>query len=82
MNLQDIIENLANRADDFLADAANAKEARTTIGEVLAKEYPKLGGVERQKVAIAVVGILEEEGFFDGGRKGDSFDEEAASADE
>jgi len=82
MNLQDIIENLANRADDFLADAANAKEARASIGEVLAKEYPKLGGVDRQKVTSALMGILEEEGFFEGGRKGDSYGEDAADSDE
>jgi len=82
MNLQDIIENLANRADDFLADAANAKEARTTIGEVLSKEYPKLGGVERQKVVNAVMGILEEEAFFEGARKGDSYGEDAEASDE
>lgn len=64
MNLQSIIEDLANRADDLLADVRDRKEARTAIGEVLAREQPKLNGVDRQKVSAAVMEILEEEEFF------------------
>ena len=65
MNLQSIIEDLANRADELLADVRDRKEARSTLADILAKDYPKLRGFESQKVVSTLMEILEEEEFFD-----------------
>lgn len=65
MNLQSIIENLADRADELLVDVKTRKEAQSAIGEILTQEQPKMNGVDRQKVTAAVVEILDEEGFFE-----------------
>jgi len=62
--LQSIIDSLADQADDLLVDAENRKEARTAIGDALASEYPKLNGVDRQKVIDGVMQILDQEDFF------------------
>ncbi len=82
MNLQSIIDDLASSADDYLAYVTNRKEARESIGEVLTKRYPKLNGIERQKVLVAVMGILEEEGFFESSQRGDSWSDGEDSDDE
>ena len=82
-NLQGIIDSLADQADDLLADASNRKEARTALTDALAAQHPKLNGIERQKITDAVMGILEEEEFFDTAAGGDEFDEEGdGEADE
>lgn len=65
MNLQSIIANLAGRADELLADARDRKEARVMLGEVLAREQPKMTAIDRQKTTVTVLDILEEEGFFE-----------------
>jgi hypothetical protein len=83
MNLQGIIDSIADQADELLADASNRKEARTSIGEVLNSRYPRLGGIERQKVTDEVMSILEEEDFFEGSAGDDEFaDSDAEESDE
>lgn len=82
MNLQPIIAALADEADELLSDAANQKEARQVLSETLEARYPKLSQSDRQKVVGAVLEILEEEGFFDEGRGGDSWSEGGEEAEE
>ncbi len=78
MDLSSIIDEIASQADDFLARAANRKEARAGIDELVNTDYPRLSPVDRKKVAEGVMAILENEGFFEfdhpgsaGGEPGD-----------
>lgn len=82
MNLKEIVDSVAGRADDFLADAANAKEARNAIGELLGAEFPKLSGSDRLKITDSVIAILLEEGFFEGTQRGGDWDDASDSPDE
>ena len=65
MDLNEIADEIAGQADDFLAGADNRREARAGIDELINADYPQLSPAERQKVAAAVMVILDEEGFFD-----------------
>ena len=81
MDLRSIIDGIASQADDFLAGAANRKEARAGIDELINADYPRLSAAERKKVAEDVMAILDNEGFFEfgssGGSRGTSDDESA-----
>jgi hypothetical protein len=81
MDLPSIIDEIASQADDFLDGAANRKEARAGIDELLNADYPQLSPAERKKVAEGVLAILENEGFFEfgasGGSRGQTGDESA-----
>ena len=74
MNLRAIIDDIAGRADDFLAGADSRKEARAGVDELINADYPQLGPAERRQAAEAVMAILEKEGFFDFGPAGDESD--------
>lgn len=80
MNLRDIIDNIASQADDFLAGASSRAEARAGVDELINADYFELSPAERKAVAEGVMGILDEEGFFDataaGGTDDDDDDEE------
>lgn len=67
MDLQSIIDEIASQADAFLAGAANRREARAGIAELINADYPRLLPAEREQVARAVMSILEQEGFFESG---------------
>lgn len=82
MNLQPIIAELADQADELLADAAHQKEAKQVLSDTLTERYPKLPAGDRQKVIGAVIEILEEEGFFEEGRNGDSWSEGGEDSEE
>jgi hypothetical protein len=79
MDLRSIIEEIAIQADDFLAGAANRKEARAGIDESINADHPQLGPGDRQKIAEGVMATLEDEGFFEfpnpGGSGGAAGDE-------
>ncbi len=75
MNIQSIIEDLAGKADEILVDAPNRKEAKLAFADALSARYPKLNGVDRQKVITGVMGILEEEEFFASAGSRDSWSE-------
>ena len=68
MDLPSIIDEIAGRADDFLAGAANRREARAGIAELLNADYPRLKPADRKKVEESVMAILEDEGFFESAR--------------
>jgi hypothetical protein len=65
MNLRRITDEIARQADDFLAGAANRREARAGIAELITADFPQLAPADREKVTAAVMAILEAEGFFD-----------------
>jgi hypothetical protein len=79
MDLRSIIEEIASQADDFPAGAANRKEARAGIDELINADHPRLSPGDRQKIAEGVMPILENEGFLEfthpGGSGGASGDE-------
>jgi len=70
MNLRGLIDEIASRADDFLAGAASRKEARAGVDELINADYPRLSPAERRQVAEGVMAILENEGFFEFGSGG------------
>jgi hypothetical protein len=65
MDLGSVIDEIASQADDFLASAANRREARAGIDELVNTVYPRLSPGDRKKVAEGVMAILEQEGFFE-----------------
>jgi hypothetical protein len=75
-NLPLIIGDLAERADDYLAGAADRKQGRAGIEEALTIDYPGLAAADRAAVVQAVMAILEEEDFFGTEYVGDAFAEE------
>lgn len=74
-DLHTVIDDIANRADEFLAGVKNRPEARAGIEELLTIDYPDIVGKERTAVVNGVMGILENEDFFGSEFVGDSFAE-------
>lgn len=66
MDLREIIDDIANQADDFLAYAADRREARAAIAELIATSYPDLSEKTRHVALDGVMHILEDEEFFAG----------------
>lgn len=65
MNLNEIIDDIASQADDFLSGVSSRDQARAGIAELLASDHPGLSPSDRKRVADGVMEILEDEGFFD-----------------
>ena len=65
MDLSSIIDEIASQADDFLASAANRREARAGIDELVNTDYPRLSPGDHKKVVEGVMAILEQEGFLE-----------------
>lgn len=83
MNLNAIIDEVADGADDFLAGASNRSEARAGIAELLNADYPQLSQAEKSQVTDGVMAILESEDFFVGiGSGGSKDDDELDAADD
>jgi len=84
MNLNAIIDKVADGADDFLAGASNRSEARAGIAELLNADYPQLSQEDKTRVTEGVMAILEDEDFFVGigSGGGDEDDEEQDAADD
>ncbi len=76
--LIEIIDKIADDADDLLADAANRAQAKAVVEEVLSSQHPKLSPADRAKVVSGVIAILEKEGFFEGSGGDNIWDEEVA----
>jgi len=72
MDTEQIINAIADEADDFLATAPSAKDARTVVREYLAANYPGLSENETAEVMKGLFAILNEEGFFDGDGPGEA----------
>lgn len=63
-DLRPIIDEIADQADDFLADALDRAQAKAGIAELLTMDYPSLDANERAAVIAGVMKVLEEEDFF------------------
>jgi hypothetical protein len=81
MEIPAIIEDLASRADDFLVERSDRKDARAAIAALLADEQPQLAVKDRQRVINGVMAILEEEDFFGPAGAGDSWHDGEDEAD-
>ncbi len=75
MDLDSIIDDIANRADDFLVEKSDRKEARAAIAGLIAADYPQLAAKDRPRVVSGVMAILEEEDFFGTEFAGDSWND-------
>ena len=73
MNLSQIISEIADRADDFLAGAGDRAHARAGIAELVNMDYFALTPIERTKVTDGVMAVLEAEEFFGTEFVGDPF---------
>ncbi|MFT3870911.1 MAG: hypothetical protein QM715_20855 [Nibricoccus sp.] len=83
MTLSDIINDIADQADDFLDGVTKRTDARAAISEQLTIKYPKLAGPERTKVTDGVLALLDEEGFFElGSGSGSDSDNEGGDSSE
>ncbi len=71
--LRTIIEEIADKADDFLAGARDRPQARAGISELLTMDYPELSHLDRTAVTAGVMQVLEEEDFFGTEFVGDPF---------
>lgn len=81
MNLRPLIDDVVCQAEDVLGDCRNRLEARTTLGEFVELEYPRLVSADRRLIAAHVLSVLEDDGFF-GERFVDSFDPDASDSNE
>ena len=63
-HLASVIDEIANRADEFLSDVRTRAEARAGIKELLAADYPSLAPPDAAGVVDGVMAVLEREDFF------------------
>lgn len=72
-DLRPIIDEIANRADEFLAGTHDRTQARAGIDEVITMDYPTLNPPDRTQVIVGVMSALEEDDFFGTEFVGDPF---------
>ena len=77
-DLRPIIDDIANRADEFLAGTRDRAHARAGIEDLITMDYPTLNPLDRTVVVTGVMSVLEDEDFFGTEYVGDPF----ADADE
>ncbi len=65
MDLQSIVSEICDQADDFLAGVTKRDEAKAGIAEMLTIHHAKLPPADRKTVTEQVMRILEREGFFE-----------------
>ena len=75
-DLRPIIDEIASRADEFLADTSDRAQARAGIAELLTMDYPTLNAADRAVVITGVMSVLEDEDFFGTEFVGDAFRDE------
>jgi hypothetical protein len=80
-DLRAIIDDIANRADDFLAGARDRAQGKAGIAELITMDYPTLNPADREAVISGVMAILEEEDFFGTEFVGDPFSDNEADED-
>lgn len=82
MNLPVIVDEIASRADEFLAGATDRAQARAGISELITIDYPEVPSEARGDVIRDVMAILDSEDFFGIEFVGDPFaDEDAGTED-
>ncbi len=72
-DLRPIIDEIANRADEFLSGERQRTHARAGIEEVITMDYPTLHPEDRKVVVTGVMSVLEDEDFFGTEFVGDPF---------
>ena len=82
IDLRPIIDDIANQADDFLAEASDRKHARAGIEEFITLEHGDLSPRDRKLVVDGVLAMLEAEDFFDPEFVGDAFKDDEGGRDE
>ena len=75
-DLRPIIDDIANRADDFLDGSPDRAHARAGIEEIITMDYPTLNPMDRATVAANVMAILNDGDFFGIEFVGDPFADE------
>jgi hypothetical protein len=80
-DLRPIIDDIANRADDFLAGAHDRTQARAGVEEVITMDYPTLNPTDRTVVITGVMSALEDEDFFGTEYVGDPFSDDPGEED-
>jgi hypothetical protein len=81
VNLRPIIDEIASRADDFLAGARDRAQGRAGISELLTIDYPDLNPTQRGEVVAGVMAVLEHEDFFGTEFVGGVFDDSEPDED-
>lgn len=81
-HLRQIIDEIANQADDFLDGATTREQGRAGIAELLTMDYPDLGSEDRALVVAGVMSVLEAEEFFGTEFVGDPFKDDADPPDD
>ncbi len=64
MNLNNLVDEVANEADAFLVAVEGRKETRDAIADYVSENYPDLSRKEHNVVVNGVLQILENEDFF------------------
>jgi len=65
MEMESIVSEICDQADDFLAGVTKREEARAGIAEWLTIHHGHLAPAEKQKVIVGAMIVLERENFFD-----------------
>ena len=65
MELNVIISEICDQADDFLAGVTKRDQAKAGIAELLTMRHAALTPVDRKAVTDQAMRILEQEGFFE-----------------
>jgi hypothetical protein len=73
MNLHDIINSVADEADELLGGCSSPEEARVELQDHMKAHYPKLSAAESKAAITGVLAILTKEGFFEGAPGNDGF---------
>jgi hypothetical protein len=80
-DLRPIIDEIADRADDFLEGTQDRAQARAGIAELLTMDYSQFNPADRAVIIAGVMSVLEDEDFFGTEFVGDPFkDDEAEEA--
>jgi hypothetical protein len=80
-DLRPIINDIADRAEDFLGGTKDRAQARAGISELLTIEHPQMAPDDRKLVTKEVMAILEEEDFFGTEFVGGIFDDDDSEED-
>jgi hypothetical protein len=65
MELQSIVSEICDEADDFLAGVVRRDEAKAGIAEWLTIRYSALLPADRKAIVEQAMRVLSKEGFFD-----------------
>ncbi len=82
VDLGPVIDDIADRADDFLEGATSREQAQAGVSELITLDYPTLTAPQRTEVIKGVMAVLEEEGFFENMPKQSAADDPTASRED